>query len=216
MLMRRRGGDTKAGDGVRMLRSFIKPVRGRSVALAAATLATVIGARPAYADEVTVPISLQVELLRRVATYEKRFAERGDADAVVLVVVDGADAESARAAGQLEAGIQRTGKIGGRKTKVVRHKFSTAAALRSAVDASGAAIAYLTPGLGDQVVAIAKALEGASLISVSAVGADAEAGIVLSFELAGAKPTMIVNLRQAGRQQVAFSSNLLKLARVIR
>jgi hypothetical protein len=52
-------------------------------------------------------------------------------------------------------------------------------------------------------------------MTVSAVGSDAERGIVLSFELVAARPTLVVNLPQARRQGVVFSSQLLRLARVI-
>lgn len=167
------------------------------------------------ADDVSVPISLQVELLGRVAAYEQRFASQPSAEAVVLIVVRRGHPESVRAAGQIEAGIRRSATLGGRRVRTVQHSYSNPATLRAGVDSNEAAIAYLTPGLGDQAAGIARSLEGAPVLTVSAVGSDAERGIVLSFELVAARPTLVVNLRQARRQGVAFSSQLLRLARVI-
>jgi len=173
------------------------------------------GAGTVRADDVSVPISLQVELLGRVAAYEQRYASQPNADAVVLIVVRRGHTESVRAAGQIDASIRRSATLGGRRVRTVQHSYSNAATLRAAVDSNGAAIAYLTPGLGDQVAGIARALEGASVMTVSAVGDDAARGIVLSFELVAARPTLVVNLPQARRQGVAFSSHFLRLARVI-
>lgn len=182
---------------------------GLALALASALVSTV------RADEVTVPIAMQVELLGRVAAYDRHFASQTGTAAVVLVVTIRGNAESARAAGQVEAALRRSPTIGGRATTVVTHAFSSAAALRAAVESTHAAIVYITPGLGPQTTAIAEALAGAPVMSVSAVGADADHGIVLSFELVAARPKLVVNLRQARRQHVEFSSQFLRLARVI-
>lgn len=170
---------------------------------------------PAHADDVSVPISLQVDLLGRVAAYEQRYSSQADSEAVVLIVVRRGHAESLRAAGQIEAGMRRSPTLGGRRVRTEHHSFTSAAALRTAVDQSSAAIAYVTPGLGEQTGAIAQALDGAPVLSVSAIGADAERGIVLAFELVAARPTLVVNLRHARRQRVSFSSQFLRLARVI-
>ena len=169
----------------------------------------------AIADDLTVPISLQVDLLARVAAYEQHYAARAGTEAVVLVAVRQGHAESARASGQFEAGLRRSATLAGRSVRVLRHPFTSGAALRVAVDENAAAIVYLTPGLGDQVNAIARALDGASVLTVSAIGSDAERGAVLAFELVAARPTLVVNLRQARLQGVVFSSQLLRLARVI-
>lgn len=185
------------------------------LALGAALGVVSLGLGSVRADDVSVPISLQVELLGRVAAYEQRYASQANAEAVVLIVVRRGHPESVRAAGQIEAGIRRSATLGGRRVRTVQHSYSNSATLRAQVDASEAAIAYLTPGLGDQVGGIVRALEGAPVLTVSAVGSDAEQGIVLSFELVAARPTLVVNLRQARRQGVAFSSQFLRLARVI-
>ncbi|MBK8593354.1 MAG: YfiR family protein [Sandaracinaceae bacterium] len=169
------------------------------------------GAGLVHADDVSVPISLQVDLLGRVAAYEQRYASQPNAEAVVLIVVRRGHTESVRAAGQIEAGIRRSATLGGRVFAGAAPLTRPCARGRS----NEAAIAYLTPGLGDQAGGIASALVGAPVMTVSAVGSDAERGIVLSFELVAARPTLVVNLPQARRQGVVFSSQLLRLARVI-
>jgi hypothetical protein len=171
--------------------------------------------RQARADDVTVPIALQIDLLGRVASYERNFASRPGSAAVVLVVTRRGNAESARAAGQIEAALRRASTMGGRPVQAIAHPFTSAASLRAAVDGSAAAIVYLTPGLGGDIAGIAQALDGAAVLSVSAVANDADHGIVLGFELVEARPKLVVNLRHARRQSVEFSSRFLRLARVI-
>lgn len=182
-------------------------------ALVAAAVA--LFASVASADDVTVPVSLQLQLLARVATYDRSFAAQATAPAVVLVVVRRGNAESSRSAAQIEAGLRRTATLAGRPVTVERHDFASAAALRSAVQSRSAAIVYLTPGFAGDASAIGQSLDGLTVLSVSAVGADADNGIVLSFELVEARPKLVVNLRQARRQGVQFSSQFLRLARVI-
>ncbi|MCA9575692.1 MAG: YfiR family protein [Myxococcales bacterium] len=181
----------------------------------AAVVASLLLPTALRAEDVSVPISLQVDLLNRVAAYESHFAAQAGAEAVVLVIARPGHPESARAAGQIDAALRRVRRLGGRPVRVVVHAFVSAAALRDAVDTQHVAIAYLTPGLEGQVGAVARALEGASVLTVSAVGSDAERGAVLGFELVAARPNLVVNLRQARRQNVSFSSQFLRLARVI-
>lgn len=175
-----------------------------------------LGAASAHADDVTVPISIQVELLGKVAGYETTYAAGKTAEAVVLVVVSD-NTDSTRAAGQFEAGINKVNKVIGRRpVRVIRHTYSSAAALRTAVNDNHVAIAYITPTHSGQIGAIAKALAGASIMTVSAVDSDAKAGIVLSFKLEGAKPKFVLNARQARLQNVAFPQQVVNLATVLK
>jgi hypothetical protein len=74
---------------------------------------------------------------------------------------------------------------------------------------------YVTPGLADDVDAIAEGLTGVDVLTVSAVALHVAKGIVLGFELVSGKVKLDVNLAQARRQSVAFSAELLQFARVV-
>jgi hypothetical protein len=173
-----------------------------------------LGPETAAADEVSVPIELQVDLLERIVRYERTFA--AEATPVHVVVVSRASSpESLRVTGQLVAGLRRAGSLGGRPVDAGTLSYTTAAALRAEVGASHARIVYLAAGLGDEIGHITTALSGAGVITVSAVGADVDRGAVVGFELVSARPRIVVNLTRARAEQLQFNAQFLRLARVV-
>jgi hypothetical protein len=168
----------------------------------------------ATADEVSVPINLQLELLQRTLRYERAFASERT-PVVVLVVSRGGAAESVRVASQFVAGLRRAGSLGGRTTSVTSATYTTPAALRSAIGASHARVVYLSASLGRDVTPMTAALSGLGVVTVSSVGADVARGAVLGFELASSRPRIVVNLAAARAQRLQFNAQFLRLARVI-
>jgi hypothetical protein len=179
--------------------------------LATATLLIVESGR---ADELTVPIALQVDLLDRVVRFERGYASHGDAPALVVVVTKGDETASARAAALANAAIGEIGRLGARPARVESHTFSSAAALRSA--SREADVVYLMPGLSaTDLQAIAASFADSGVLTVGASNGDAENGAVLGFALEGSKPRIVVNLRNARAQRLDFSAQFLRLARVL-
>jgi hypothetical protein len=191
-------------------------MRRRDLALCTMLLAAEVflTAEPAWADELTVPIALQVSLLDRVVRFERSYAGRSDTPALVVVVTKMDEAASVRAAALASAAIGQIGSLGARRASVATQTFSSPAALRSA--SREAAIVYLMPGFSrDDLQAIAATLADSNVLTVGASNGDAENGAALGFELGGSKPRIIVNLRQARAQRLDFSAQFLRLARVI-
>src|SRR5688572_11186347 len=121
-------------------------MRRRALALCMVLLAAeaMLTAESGLADELTVPIALQVNLLDRVVRFERSYASRGDAPASVVVVTKGDEAASVRAAALASAAIGQLGSLGARRASVAIQPFSSPAALHSA--SREAAIVYLMPG----------------------------------------------------------------------
>lgn len=194
----------------------VVPTRLGVVLCAALCVAGLLGAPtgPVAADEVSVPIELQVALLERIVRYERTFAAE-TTPVSVLVVSRASSAESLRVTGQLVAGLQHAGSLGGRTVAATTFSFTNAAGLRAEVGRTHARIVYLTAGLGDEVGRIRTALAGAGVITVAAVGADVDRGAVVGFELVSSRPRIIVNLTVARAEQLQFNGQFLRLARVI-
>lgn len=169
----------------------------------------------ARSDEVSVPIALQVELLDRLLWYERSLQKSPDAPVTVLVLVRDGNKESARTAAQLEAQLARVKSLGGRRFSRRTVVFATAEQLQQTVRTQTPYLLYLAQGFEDLVGPIAKALQGTRALTVSAVGTDVGRGAVLSFELSSSKPRIVLDLRRARAQQMDFSAQLLRIARVI-
>ena len=167
------------------------------------------------AQSVEVPVRLQAELLSKVVAYDRNFLERARGRALALVVVKPNDAESARLGEQIHDELGVLDQFGGlpHAEEVVR--FSSRRALADLVKSRGAAVVYLSQGLGEEVAGIASALAELSVLSVAVTPAYVPKGAVLGFDAEAGRPKLVVNLKQARLQKVAFKPELLKLARVI-
>ena len=191
----------------------MKGRRGRGLALAA-LVAAVLGVRDGRAEEPSVPIGLEVELLAKVAAYDRHLPERaGDRVNVVIVTMPG-NPDSVRAAAQMQTALAGIPQIDGRPHDDAVVPFPGARALPDTCKQRHAAILLFTPGFGDQVDAIRAALDGVDVLSVSSVAGYVPRGIVLGFDLVSGKPKLLVNLTQARKQKVQLSADVLKLMKV--
>lgn len=171
-------------------------------------------AQSARGDALRVPVRLQAELLAKVAAYDTRFAARARGKALVLVVQRAGEADSERFAASIRAELGMQARIGGVEHMVEILQFASAPELGKLCRERQPAILYLGPGLSTFVPAIAEALSGLDVLSVSPVPEDVVRGIVLGFEVVSGKPKLLVNLQHARRQNVAFKPELLRLAKV--
>jgi hypothetical protein len=171
--------------------------------------------RSSPAQSVEVPVRLQVELLSKVAAYDRNFAARAGARVQVIVIVKRGDPESERVGEQISAELSAVDQLGGRPHAHERLHFASAKQLAELCRTRGAAVVYLSTGLTEQIASVAAALEGISVLSVSATAAYVAKRAVLGFDVQAGKPKLVVHLDQARRQKVAFKPELLRLARVI-
>lgn len=163
-----------------------------------------------------MPISLQVELLLKVAAYDKNLAQRAAGRVALTVLVKKDDPDSARSAAQARLALSKTSDVLGLPLESASMIHSDAPTLTRLLRANNVAILYLMPGFVESELAdIAEACAGISVLSAGALARHAERGTVLALDLVGGKPKLIVNLTRAKQQHVDLSSNVLKLMRVI-
>lgn len=166
-------------------------------------------------EDVAVPVPLQMDLLLKVAGYDKNLPARARGVVRVLALTRRGASQSAHIAQQaLRA-------LGGKSLKGLPVEGSDAAftdgvELARWVRERGIAVLYVTPGFTpSELPAIAKALAGVNVLSAGALARFVEDGVVLSFDLVGGKPKLLIHLKRAREQGVDLSSQVLKLARVI-
>lgn len=178
-------------------------------------LAAVLCVTPIAADEdPAVPVSLQAELLVKVAAYDKNLAARAGDRARVLIVAKRDDARASHVAQQAERALQGKS-VGKLPLEVSVVKWSDAAALAKLVKSKRAAILYLTPGFSQaELESVSKSLDGADVLSAGAMAKYVQRGVVLGFDLVSGKPKLLVHLKRARRQNVNLSSKALKLMKV--
>lgn len=173
-----------------------------------------LGASTARA-ETTVPLDLQVELLKRVVRFERGLLGRAGEKVKIAVIVAG-NPKSATVAGNLSQALRGMTQIGDKTVALSSIKYTSPAALIASIKAEGINIAYLPPGLEADLPAIVAALAGVPVITVSTDGDQVDRGAVLGFELVSAHPKLALNLGQARKQGLDFNSELFRLARVVK
>jgi hypothetical protein len=186
----------------------------RALALAIVLVGLLWGASGS-ADDVAVPIALQVELLVKVAAYDRNLPPRAAGTVRTLILTRSGSADSARAAAQIDAALKGQGPIAGLPHEESTAAYADAAALAKIVKAQKISIVYVTPGFADdEIVAIARGFDGGDVLTVGAVPGFVPRGIVLGFDLVSGKSKLLCHLEQAKRQNVALSAAVLKLMTV--
>jgi hypothetical protein len=169
---------------------------------------------PALADDVALPAGKQMELLAKVADYDRNFRDRAGARAKIELLVKPGDGDSLRTATQMQAALAHIDTVAGLPHDDSIVPYRGAAALADECRAQHVAVVVVSPGFRDDVEAIRTALDGVNVLTVSAVADYVPKGIVLGFDLVGGHPKMLVQLTQAKRQHVAFMADVLKLMQV--
>jgi len=159
-------------------------------------------------------VSLQAELLAKVAEYDRNFVARAHGRAHVLIVAKGGDADSMRVARQMETALSRLDGIAGLPHDESIYTYSGASEVAAACRSRGIAIVFFGPGFGDEIAAIRKALSDVDVLSAGSVPEYVAAGVVLGFDVVSGRPKLLIHLPQARLQNVDLRSEVLKLMRV--
>jgi hypothetical protein len=171
--------------------------------------------RLAFADDVAVPVSRQAELLVHVAAYDRSLPARAGGKVRVLIVTNPDDGDSRTIAAQMDAALHGFDNIAGLPYEITTTPYGGAPQLAAACRANRISIVYVTPGLDGQVGGLARGLEGVDVLSVAALARYVERGVVLGFDLVSSKPTLVINLTQAKKQNVNIDAQVLHLMKVI-
>ncbi len=162
-----------------------------------------------------VPARVQAELLGKLVPYDRNFLERAGGKVTIAIVTRPSDVDSSRAAAQLQVAFKQLGPIGGLPHVEVMVTWKNAHDLNDLCMKERFAVVYLTPGLGGDIVGVAKELEGKNVLTVAGVLTYVGKGAVLGFELVSGHTKLVVNLDQAKKQGVMFRSEVLKLMRIV-
>ena len=167
------------------------------------------------ADEPAVPLQLQVELVTKVIEYAQEPSLQATDILHIGILTKAKSVESMRFGSELKTSLDRVGAIGGRPHDQVPIEWAGPEHLVAESKLKKLLVIYLTPGLDAEMPAIATALNGVGVITVSAVDSYVPNGAILGFALVSGHPKMLFNIAQAKRQHVVFRSAVMKLMRIV-
>jgi hypothetical protein len=179
-------------------------------------LPVVCASRSGLAQVAGVPAAIEVQLLSKLEAYDRNFAARAGDTARVLLVAKPGSAKSDLSTADMKAALARIERIGGLPHQETVVPFTGADALAQRCRDEHVAVVFLSAGFDDEVDAIRTSLSNANVLTLAADPTYVPRGIVLGFELESGKPRVVINLEQARRQGVDFSSDVLRLMTVYR
>jgi hypothetical protein len=178
-----------------------------------AALLTTLASR-AVGEEVTVPVSLQATFLAKVAPYDRGFVARAGVRAQILLVYKPDNAESVHVTSQLQSALGGIPDLAGLPHDEIPLPYPGPAELARQCKGRHVAVVFFAPGFRQDVPAIREALAGLDLLSVASVPDYVPAGIVLGFDVVSGRPKLLLHRKQARRQHVDLTAEVLKLMKV--
>jgi YfiR/HmsC-like len=178
-------------------------------------LLAVLASTMVWGEDLEVPARIQADLVGKLASYDRTFAERAGGKAVLAILVSPGDAGSARAISQLAGALKELPLIGGLPHAEVVVPWKGVANLAEVCTKQNVVIVYLAPGLPAEVESISKVLEGTKVLTIGSVVTYVGRGAVLGFELVSGRTKLVISLTQAKRQGVLFRAEALKLMRIV-
>jgi hypothetical protein len=169
-----------------------------------------------YAQEMAVPVKLQLALFFKILTFDRNLKERVGNEIVVGIFYQNKSEVSLQVKEELlkvvkESSVKKIEDIPIRFVPIDIEETDPAEAIsRNDVD-----ILYMTPLDAVEIETITTMSRAKKITTLTGVPDYVESGIAVGIGTKGEKPLIIINLPAAKAEGADFSSQLLKLAKVI-
>jgi hypothetical protein len=177
-----------------------------------------LAARSVQGQEMEAPAEVQIPLLYKILTFDRRLGERAPGDDIVIAVVfQGGYRASILARDQAVDAIKRMGAstISGHPVHWVTIRLDDAEALRISLTRVRVDVIYVTPLRGIELALITTAARAGGLTTFTGVPLYVELGLALGVGIARERPQILVNLVAARAEGSDFTSQLLRVSKVV-
>jgi YfiR/HmsC-like len=192
---------------------ILKRVRPTIAGILGVTIS--LGAAPVVnAQEMEVPVTLQIPLFLKVMSFDRAFAARTGRTLVIAVVYQRGNRASLEARDEALLAIARTPRSadGVERRGIAVDLDSELLAPRLVRESAD--IVYITPLRSVDIRRVVMAAEDAGASTWTGVASYVAHGVSVGVRLERDRPRIVINLDASHRQKTDFSSELLKLADV--
>jgi hypothetical protein len=188
------------------------------VALGALALGCGTPAMSAAAQDMSVPVEVQVPLLLKILTFDRTLAAKGHDSLVIGVVFQGHYRTSIGVADEVSRALATAGRNpnAGRVLRVVTIDLDESGPLGATLAREGVQALYVTPLRAVATSAVTAATRERQVISLTGVTRYVEEGLAVGLDANGERPQIVINLAASRAEGAAFAGQLLKLARLTR
>jgi hypothetical protein len=165
-----------------------------------------------------VPVDRQALILTRALAYDRELRVRAGDDLLIAVLAKPGHGASAEMSGAFSKALRDMGhvKVQGLVLRGTQLAFTGAPALAAAVAAQDVDVLYICAGLEPEVPAIIEVTRKHRIVTIGSREEHLARGATLGVFQFESKPTIVVNFPAAKSEGASFSSDLLRLAKVIR
>ncbi|MBI5648451.1 MAG: YfiR family protein [Ignavibacteriae bacterium] len=187
-----------------------------SFALVAAVFLVPLTPRLLQAQEVEIPVDMQVSLFSRILTFDRALAKPARQEFVIGILYQ----KNVRISSELAAELQHAADVqqvqsGGQGLRFVPLPIRDLGDVESAIKTPQLDAVYVTPLRLIDIRALSDATRRRGILSLTGVPEYVEKGIAVGLESAGNRAQIIVNLAAATAEGADFSAKLLNIARVV-
>lgn len=180
-------------------------------------LALLLGARALAAQEVAVPVDVQVPLLVKILNFDRNLTTRAHGEVVLGVLCQGKYRTSADVAGEVQREARRLAgaTIGGLQVRVVVIDLDETPDLVAALHRLHVTVLYVSPLRAVDVGSVTTASRAAQVTTLTGVPRYVETGLAIGIDMKGERPQIVVNLAASRAEGAELNAQLLKLARIV-
>lgn len=164
-------------------------------------------------------VDRQAVITLRALAYDNNLGKRAGGSLAVAVLYKEGHASSVDSSRKWTEALTKLGtlKVQGMALQVVRLAYTDAASLKGAIAAQGLDALFVCEGLEPEVEALKTISRAAKVLTITGSAALVERGLSLGIVLSGDnKSTILINSQASAEEGVAFGSDLLRLAKMVK
>jgi hypothetical protein len=188
------------------------------VRLGLGVLTLLLAGGSAHAQGMAAPAEIQVPLLFKILTFDRRLGTRPAGDVLVIAVVFQTEYRASLVArNQIVDALKamEDSTISGHPVRWVAVEWQDAEQIRLALIHERADVVYVTPLRGVELDPLVRAARAGGMTTFTGVPLYVEQGLALSVGIVRDRPQIIVNLPATRAEGSDFTSQLLRVCKVI-
>jgi hypothetical protein len=169
------------------------------------------------AQEIVVPVAVQIPILVKILNFDRRLPERVRDHVVVGVLFQGRYRTSAHVAEEVCRNLRDLprGSVGTLELKCVNIDMDDTPALDSILRRERINVLYVSPLRAVPLKGVVTASRAAGITTVTGVPRYVENGLAIGVDMNGERPEILVNLAASRAEGAELTAHLLKLARLV-
>jgi YfiR/HmsC-like len=171
-----------------------------------------------HAQEMDAPAEIQVSLLYKILTFDRKLGDRAPGnDIVIAIVYQNGYRASVVAREQVGSALERLkdSTIAGHPVHWVALELESDAALKAALLRNRVDVIYVAPLRGVEMSHIIGTARESGITTFTGVPRYVEQGLALGIGISRERPQIIVNLPAARAEGSDFNAQLLRVARLV-